>query len=220
GVTFVTNKEIKDLQPLKSEFKAILLAVGASYGRNLPLFENNKCVELAVDVLAKIKDSNGKVAVPQNALIVGGGDVAMDVATSLKLLGSKNVTVVAREQAFEFPASKKELNDAHENNVSVIDGYTPVAVDGNKVTFKHVTLDAELTVKADKIILAIGQIAHLESFSQIKAEKGIVHTINYQTDDKMIFAAGDIVNGDKLVVSAVRYGKEAAHAIHAYLGGK
>lgn len=220
GVTFVTNREIKDLQPLKSEFKAILLAVGASYGRTLPLFDNNKNVELAVDVLAKIKDNNGKISVPQNVLIVGGGDVAMDVATSLKLLGSKNVTVVAREQAFEFPASKKELADARECDVSVIDGYTPVSVDGNKVTFKHVALDAELTIKADKIILAIGQIAHLESFNQIKAENGIVHTVNYQTDDKSVFAAGDIINGDKLVVSAVRYGKEAARAIHANLGGK
>lgn len=219
GVKFVTGKEIKDLQPLKNEYRAILLAVGASYGRNLPLFENNKNVELAVDVLAKIKDKKGKISVPQNVLIVGGGDVAMDVATSLKLIGSKSVTVVAREQAFEFPASKKELNDARDCDVSVIDGYTPVAVDGNTVTFKHVALDASLTIKADKIILAIGQIANLESFNQIKAEKGIVHTVNYQTDDKQIFAAGDIVNGDKLVVSAVRYGKEAAHAIHEYLGG-
>lgn len=220
GVTFVTNTEIKDLQPLKNEYKAILLAVGASFGNTLPLFADNKNVELAVDVLAKIKDSNGKITVPQNALIVGGGDVAMDVATSLKLLGSKNVTVVAREQAFEFPASDKELKDARDNDVSVIDGYTPVAVDGNKVTFKHVALDAELNIKAEKIILAIGQISDVDRFKQIKAEKGIVRTVNYQTDDKRVFAAGDIVDGDKLVVSAVKYGKEAAHAIHGYLGGK
>lgn len=217
GVTFITNKEIQDLQPLKREFRAILLAVGASYGNTLPLFAN-ATVELAVDLLAKIKDCGGKIAVPQNALIIGGGDVAMDVATSLKLLGSKNVTVVAREQAFEFPASKKELNDARECDVSVIDGYTPVAVNGNKVTFKHVALDAELTIKADKIILAIGQISGVDKL--INAEKGIVHTVNYQTEDSRIFAAGDIISGDKLVVSAVRYGKEAAHAIHEYLGGK
>lgn len=217
GVTFITNKEIQDLQPLKKEFRAILLAVGASYGNTLPLFAN-ATVELAVDLLAKIKDCGGKIAVPQNALIIGGGDVAMDVATSLKLLGSKNVTVVAREQAFEFPASKKELNDARECDVSVIDGYTPVAVNGNKVTFKHVALDAELTIKADKIILAIGQISGVDKL--INAEKGIVHTVNYQTEDSRIFAAGDIISGDKLVVSAVRYGKEAAHAIHEYLGGK
>ncbi len=219
GVTFVTKREIKDLQPLKSEFKAILLATGASYGRTLPLFENNKYAELAVDVLAKIKDKNGKISVPESVLIIGGGDVAMDVATSLKLLGSRSVTVVAREQAFEFPASSEELKAARENCVSIIDGYTPVSADGNKVTFKHVALDAGLTIKADKIILAIGQRADLEGFG-VKAENGIVHTVGYQTDDKQIFAAGDIVDGDKLVVSAIKYGKEAAHAIHAYLGGK
>lgn len=220
GVTFITNHEVKDLEALKKENKAVLLAIGASYGRMLPMFENNHYVSLAVDELAKIKENKGEVEVKDNVLIVGGGDVAMDIATSLKLLGSKNVTVVAREQVFEFPASVKEYKDAHENNVSIIDGYTPIEVDGQKVTFKHVTLDNTLTIKADKIILAIGQMSNVEVFDQITSYKGIVDTKNYQTNDEKIFAAGDIVKGDKIVVAAVKYGKEAALAIHEYLGGK
>lgn len=220
GVTFITKSEITDLKPLKKEFKAILLAVGASYGKMLPLFENNKRVELAVDVLTKIKENKGNIEVPENVLIVGGGDVAMDVATSLKLLGSKNVSVVAREQLFEFPASAKEYKDAHDNNVSIIDGYTPISVNDNEVVFKHVALDANLSIKADKIILAIGQMSKLEMFDEITSVKGIVDTKKYQTCDEMIFAAGDIIKGDKLVVAAVKYGKEAAQAIHKYLGGK
>lgn len=220
GVTFITNHEVKDLEVLKKENKAVLLAIGASYGRMLPMFENNPYVSLAVDELAKIKENKGEVEVKDNVLIVGGGDVAMDIATSLKLLGSKNVTVVAREQVFEFPASVKEYKDAHENNVSIIDGYTPIEVDGQKVTFKHVALDNTLTIKADKIILAIGQMSNVEVFDQITSYKGIVDTKNYQTSDEKIFAAGDIVKGDKIVVAAVKYGKEAALAIHEYLGGK
>ncbi|MCH5180603.1 MAG: FAD-dependent oxidoreductase [Erysipelotrichales bacterium] len=220
GVTFITNKEITNLEELKKDYKAILLAVGASYGRTLPLFANNENVELAVDVLAKIKDNQGKVEVPDNVLIIGGGDVAMDVGTSLKLLGCKDVTVVAREQTFEFPASKKEYKDAHDNDVSIIDGYTPESINGNEVTFKHVKLDAILRVKADKIILAIGQMSKLEMFDKITSNRGIVDVKNYQTSDEKIFAAGDIINGDKLVVAAVKYGKEAAYAIHEYLGGK
>jgi len=220
GVTFITNHEVKDLEVLKKENKAVLLAIGASYGRMLPMFENNPYVTLAVDELAKIKENKGEVEVKDNVLIVGGGDVAMDIATSLKLLGSKNVTVVAREQVYEFPASVKEYKDAHENNVSIIDGYTPIEVDGQKVTFKHVTLDNTLTIKADKIILAIGQMSNVEVFDQITSYKGIVDTKNYQTSDEKIFAAGDIVKGDKIVVAAVKYGKEAALAIHEYLGGK
>ena len=219
GVTFITNKEITNLEELKKDYKAILLAVGASYGRMLPLFAN-KNVELAVDVLAKIKDNKGKVEVPDNVLIIGGGDVAMDVGTSLKLLGCKDVTVVAREQTFEFPASKKEYKDAHDNDVSIIDGYTPESINGNEVTFKHVKLDATLRVKADKIILAIGQMSKLEMFDKITSNRGIVDVKNYQTSDEKVFAAGDIINGDKLVVAAVKYGKEAAYAIHKYLGGK
>lgn len=220
GVTFVNHKEIIDLKDLKKEFKAILLAVGASYGKVLPIFVNNKNVELAVDVLADIKEHNGKIDAPQNVLIIGGGDVAMDVATSLKLIGSENVTVVAREQVFEFPASMKEFKDAHENNVSIIDGYTPVEVEDNVVTFKHVALDATLKIKADKIILAIGQMSKLEVFESISSNRGIVDVKKYQTSDPQIFAAGDIIQGDKFVVAAVKYGKEAAYAIHEYLGGQ
>lgn len=220
GVTFVANKEITNLEELKKENKAVLLAVGASYGRMLPMFANNEHVELAVDVLARIRDNKGEVEVPDNVLIVGGGDVAMDVATSLKILGTKNVTIVAREQVFEFPASAKEYKDAHENNVSIIDGYTPEKVDGNEVTFKHVALNGKLTIKTDKIILAIGQMSKLEMFDKVLSNRGIVETKNYQTSDEKVFAAGDIVMGDKLVVAAVKYGKEAAYAIHEYLGGK
>lgn len=220
GVTFVNNKEITDLETLKKDYKAILLAVGASYGKMLPLFKDNENVSLAVDVLANIKEHNGDVEVPNNVLIIGGGDVAMDVATSLKLLGAKTVTVVAREQVFEFPASKKEYKDAHDNDGSIIDGYTPIEVNGNEVTFKHVELDATLKIKADKIIVAIGQMSKLEAFDTITSNRGIVDTNKYQTNDKQVFAAGDIIKGDKIVVAAVKYGKEAAYAIDEYLGGK
>lgn len=220
GVTFVTGTQITDLQPLKKDYLAVLLAVGASYGRLLPMFADNPNVELAVELLAKIKENYDTIDIPRNALIIGGGDVAMDVATSLKLLGSSNVTVVAREQMAEFPASKKEYADAHDNNVSIIDGFTPVAVQDNKVTFRHVATDSELTVCADRIILAIGQMSHLEVFGTVESERGIVKTQNYRTSDEQVFAAGDIVEGDKIVVAAVKYGKEAAFAIHEYLGGK
>ncbi|EFD6715898.1 FAD-dependent oxidoreductase, partial [Escherichia coli] len=108
---------------------------------------------------------------------------------------------------------------ARELGVSIIDGFTPVAVEGNKVTFKHVRLSGELTMAADKIILAVGQHARLDDFAKLEPQRNTIKTQNYQTRDPQVFAAGDIVEGDKTVVYAVKTGKEAAEAIHHYLEG-
>ncbi|MFV2738849.1 NAD-dependent dihydropyrimidine dehydrogenase subunit PreT, partial [Escherichia coli] len=105
------------------------------------------------------------------------------------------VTCVAREELDEFPASEKEFTSARELGVSIIDGFTPVAVEGNKVTFKHVRLSGELTMAADKIILAVGQHARLDAFAELEPQRNTIKTQNYQTRDPQVFAAGDIVEG-------------------------
>ena len=103
--------------------------------------------------------------------------------------------------------------------MSIIDGFTPVAVAGNKVTFKHVRQPGELSLEAEQIILAVGQHAQLAPFAALKPQRNLIDTHHYQTDDPALFAAGDIVKGDKTVVYAVKTGKEAAQAIHRYLEG-
>lgn len=223
GVEFIFNKEVgKDvsLKTLQEENSAVLMAIGASYGRMLPMFENNKNVEIAVDFLDKARESKGNIIVPKSALIIGGGDVAMDLAVTLKNLGSETVTCVAREEMYELPANNKEFAIAHSFNVSIIDGFTPISVHENEVEFEHVRLDSTLKMKADKIFLAVGQVSNFEAFDKITYQRGIVDTQNYMTSIKGVFATGDIVKGDKSVVYAVKLGKEAAHAIDAYLGGK
>lgn len=205
------------LTQLKSEHQAVLLTVGLSEGSSLPLFNDANTVEIAVDFLQRARGNGGKIAVPQSALVIGGGDVAMDVASTLKILGCSSVTCVAREELAEFPASVKEFTTTQALGVSIIDGFTPTAVTGNTVTFKHVRLPGELTLTAEHIILAVGQHAQLDAFTDIQVQRNTVDTHHYQTADPALFAAGDIVQGDKTVVYAVKTGKEAAQAIHHYL---
>lgn len=202
----ITSAQIADL---KKKYNAVLLATGFGAGKMLPMFEGNPAVEMAVDFLARIKTQNGFGAEkkPEQVVVVGGGDVAMDVATTLKKLGVPYVTDLAYEEFSEFLASGKELQGAREAGVTILDGYVPAAVDGNVATFKHRHLDAEIRIRADRIILAIGQKPDME----IPQEK------NYRTDDKQVFVTGDLAAGDKTVVWAVRKGKEAAYAIHESL---
>ena len=223
GVDIVLNTKVGEdvkMEQLRKEYDAVVLSVGYSEGKMLPMFENNRKVIKAVDWLKKTKDKKGNVKVPENVLVVGGGDVAMDVVTSLKLLGCPHVTDVVYEQFSEFRASKKELENAQEQGVTIIDGYVPVAVArGGIVKFKHRVIPAELKVKADLIILAVGQVPNVDGLG-VELEKGEVKARGVRVPDTNVFFAGDIGHGEKTVVWGVRSGKEVAFEVKRFLGGK
>ena len=223
GVDIVLNTRVGEdvkLEQLRKDNDAVVLAVGASEGKMLPMFENNRKVIKAVDWLKKVKNRKGNVRVPENVLVIGGGDVAMDVVTSLKLLGCPHVTDVVYEQFSEFRASKKELMNAQEQGVTIIDGYVPTGTArGGIVKFKHRIIPAEIKVKADLIILAVGQISNVEGLD-VKLEKGEVAAKGCRIPDTNVFFAGDIGHGEKTVVWGVRSGKEVAFEVDRYLGGK
>ena len=225
GVKFHTGVEIGHKVPLdelKAKHDAILLAPGYSYGKMLPLFDGNNKVVKAVDFLREVKAKAGKVSVPKNVLVVGGGDVAMDVVTTLKLLGAENVTDVVYEEFKEFKASKKELEGAQKLGVTIIDGYVPTKVEGTKVTFEHRVIKASVEVEADLIILAVGQIPVVAGLG-LELVKGEVNEGSpYVTKDPKVWVCGDIAHSayDKTVVGGVRTGKEVAFYIDAAIGGK
>lgn len=221
GAEFIYNTIIgKDIsmEELKDRYDGVIIAVGASEAKELPMFEGNPFVETAVSFLACARTNKGEIEVPKNALVIGGGDVAMDVVTSLKLLGVPHVTDVAYEEFSEFLASDKELAGAQKQGVTIIDGYYPESVEGNKVTFKHRRLNNELCIEAERIILAVGQKVNATGLG-IEIEKNQVLTNGYHTDNKHVFVTGDIAHGDKTVVWAVQKGKEVAEVLHMSLGG-
>jgi dihydropyrimidine dehydrogenase (NAD+) subunit PreT len=223
GVDIVLNTKVGEdisLEQLRKENDAVVLAVGSSEGKMLPMFENNRKVIKAVDWLKKTKSRKGNVKVPENVLVIGGGDVAMDVVTSLKLLGCPHVTDVVYEQFSEFRASRKELMGAQEQGVTIIDGYVPVGTGrGGIVKFKHRIIPAELKVKADLIILAVGQVANVDGL-EVTLEKGEVNAKGCRVPNTNLFFAGDIGHGEKTVVWGVRSGKEVAFEVKRFLGGK
>ena len=216
GVVIECNHPVEDVKALKKEFDAVVVAVGHSKGKVLPMFAGKRFVKTAVDFLHEAKRRKGNVKVPEHVLVIGGGDVAMDTVTTLKLLGVKQVTDVVYETFSEFKASKKELEGAQKEGVSIIDGYVPVALKGKKVVFTHRFVPAKLEVKADMIILAVGQYteAGLLGFEVNKFQE-------VEKTEPGVFACGDVSKGgEKTVVYAVRSGKEVAYAVKKYLGGK
>lgn len=225
GVKIQTGKTFgKDvcLQCLKEDgYQAVLMSTGFSYGKVIDLFKDNNYSEKAVEFLAKAKTSHGNLDVPKDVLVIGGGDAAMDSGMTAKKLGAINVKIVTRKPWRTFRASKSQVASTRKLDISIIDGFAPVSVDENKVTFKSQVDDSTLEIKADKIILAFGQKGNIEKLlPEIKTNNGNVVTDNYRTNIDGVFAAGDIIEGsDRTVVSAVRDGKKVAKAIDEYLTG-
>lgn len=225
GVKFVTNTKVGEdvtIEQLKEKHNAVLLAVGYSYGKILPMFKDNKYVVSAVDLLRKIKANKGDVKLPDNVLVIGGGDVAMDVVTSLKLIGVKHVSDVVYEMFSEFKASKKELEGAQKMGVTIIDGYVPSEVKDNEVTFTHREIQSKLTLKADMIVLAVGQYPDVTNLGVELVKNEVDVGKPYFTNDPKVFVCGDIAHSrfDKTVVGGVRTAKEVALYIDMMIGGK
>lgn len=221
GAKFIYNTTVgKDISidDFKRNYDAVIVAVGISEPSSLDMFKDNSYAVPAVSFLKEVKDSQGEVKLPESALVIGGGDSAMDAATTLKILGVPSVTCVTRKELANFRASKEELQIARDEGVTIIDGYAPVSADGNKVVFKHGKLNNELRLEADKIILAVGQHSTAAELG-VSMDKNEVDFVGYQADGK-VFVTGDIAKGDKTVVYAVLKGKEAAAAVDSYLGGK
>ena len=218
GVKFVFNTKVetsKLLDELKSKNDAVILALGFSKGKMLEMFEDNKKVKLAVDFLKQVKEKKGKVRVPESAIVVGGGDVAMDVSLTLKKLGCQNVTDCAYEQFCEFRASKKELEKTREAGVTILDGYVPEKVTkSGQVTFSHRVIKSKVVIKAPLIVLAIGQVS---DFSNLGIKPEDLNDPSYRIKNTNVFYAGDIAPGDKTVVYSVKTGKEVTKAVMSYL---
>lgn len=192
-------------------------------------------VTTAVDFLADAKPSGGKIKVGKSVVVIGGGDVAMDCATTAKLLGAEKVSVLYRRTRAEMPAYREEIDYVETLNILFYYGFAPEEFigSGDKVTAvkgKGFYDDSSIQLPADQVIIAVGQKPDPNLGSMAPGVK--LTDKNFVVADELkdcktsvpdVFSGGDIVNGGKTVVEAVAAGKVAAEQIDAYLsqgGGK
>jgi heterodisulfide reductase subunit A-like polyferredoxin len=240
GVTF--GKDVT-LESLKTDgYKAVFLAVGLHGGRRLGV-ENEDApgVLQGVDFLRDAALGK-KVAIGPDVLVIGGGNVAVDVALTAKRLGAKNVTMVCLEKREEMPAWAHEIQEALESDVTIVNSFGPKAffIDKSKrvsgLEFKTCTAVFDENKRfnpkydesvctpmfADTVIVAIGQStdrSHLDGQGIAFTRPGGIQAdpVTLQTPIEWVFAGGDVHHGPKSVVEAVASGKEAAESIHRYI---
>ena len=242
GVKFVTGVEIgkdKTIDQLKKEgFDGFYLAIGASQGRKLGIEgEDGEGVILGVDFLKNValnkqKPLHGKV------VVIGGGNVAIDVARTATRVGAESVNMYSLEKREEMPALEEEIEEAESENVIINNGYGPkriIVKDGKVVGIefkkcvsvfneegkfapKYDENDA-ITVEADYVLVSIGQRIEwgkLLEGTNVKLNKNNTVSVDefYVTGESNIIAGGDCVTGPKFAIDAIASGKEGAISIH------
>ncbi len=246
GVEVKTNFEVgrdAKLDDLAKKHDAMLVAIGLSLSRslNIPGLDGPG-VLLAIPYLEDV--ALGRTpALGKSVLVIGGGNVAMDVARSARRLGVEKVEMVCLENEQEIPAWKWEVDEAVEESIKINYRWGPKAIvrENGKVAGLEVTkvlsvfdankrfaptFDTNTTtvLKAETIIITIGQMSKNDLFndSAVKMDKGRV-TWNQATQmstAKNIFVAGEVVTGPGSAIAAVANGRRAALAMHLFLQGE
>lgn len=245
GVGLRTGVEIgKDtsLEDLRREgFSAVLIATGLSESRTLAIPGiDSRGILLALPFLRAVQTGQPFV-LGQRVVIIGGGNVAIDVARCARRLGAEKVTLVCLESREEMPAWQWEIEEAQEEGIHVMSSWGPRSVFSEQGAVKGLELrkctavfDSEgrfsprfdesdtATVVAENVIIAIGQrgeLACLEGSGVDVDERGRIawDPQTLATNEDGVFACGEVVTGPGSAVEAVFDGHRAARAIAHYL---
>ncbi|MFA5763455.1 MAG: FAD-dependent oxidoreductase [archaeon] len=232
GIDFEPDAKISDeyIKKIAKEFDAVFLGTGVGFARKLEVEGSQlKGIIPAMKFLVHLNQSDMPlINENDNVVVVGAGYVGIDAARSAIRLGAKKVsciTVSSREDA-EKGVSKKDYREAEEEGVEFLFGLTVdkfESKDGEKVSLVHYKNGIDGIIKADKVIVAIGQIQDEDDFKQPLRDKknGMVKVnSNHKTRMKNVFAAGDCVHGPKTVIQAIAMGRDAAKEMYEFLETK
>ncbi len=247
GITVKTETSIGKniaIETIQKEFDATYIAIGAHIDKKVGIEgeENTKGVVSAVKMLRAIGDGEMPDYKGKNVAVIGGGNVAMDVARSAIRLGAHSVKIVYRRRKDDMTALPAEVNGAEAEGCELVELCAPVKVEKDKdsnVTGlwvqpqmistisrgrpspKPAEKDLRL-IKCDRIIVAIGQGIETQSFEKhgITVKHGVIDALDTGkiADVSEFFAGGDCVTGPATVIRAIAAGKVAAANIDEFLG--
>ena len=233
GVEIECNRKVTDIPAAFAEgFDAIFLAVGAHLGKRayIPAGESARILD-AVSLL-KDTESGEPPMLGKRVIVYGGGNTAMDAARTAKRLGATEAIVVYRRTRDKAPAHDIEITEAIEEGITMHWLSTIKHVDTGSVRVEKMALDEHGfpqptgefdTLEADSVVLALGQdcdLTLIEGLPGVTIDDGVVQVgENMMTGFDGVFAAGDMVPGERTVTAGIGGGKLAARHIDAWLRG-
>ena len=246
GVKIGSDVQLSDLQ---KEYDAVFMGIGAQKGRNLPIpgADGTEGCSNAIQFLQDFEKIGSSMSIGKKVLVIGDGDVAMDVARLALRLGSKDVSLVSGVSRDDMNCSLAEFQEAESEGTKMLYsvGSQEVLSDGGKVAgLKTVQMEpkakgedgwnspipflrykaiagTESTIDADMIISSIGQTLDLDGLENMKNGGPWVKVDkNYQVAGLPgVFSGGDALSLT-LLTTAIGHGRKAADSIDAYVNGK
>ncbi|MGN0708545.1 MAG: NAD(P)-binding protein [Faecalibacterium sp.] len=243
--TEVTVGEDISFEQLKKDYDCLYLAIGAHADKKTGIEgEDSVGVVSAVELLRHIGDDEMPDFTGQKVVVIGGGNVAMDVTRSAVRLGAEKVTCVYRRRQCDMTAQAEEVEGAVAEGAELLTLCAPLRIEADENS--HVAalwvqpqIIGEVDragrprpnnaavepqrIPADLIIVAIGQGIESRGFEQagIRIQRGGTLFADASTqlpDTEGVFAGGDCVTGPATVIRAIAAGKAAAANIDEYLG--
>ncbi|MBE0450588.1 MAG: FAD-dependent oxidoreductase [Clostridia bacterium] len=246
GVEFVTGVEVGIDQTIpalrENGFEAFYVSIGAQKGRKISV-EGGDATNVLTGVDFLRSTSLGQFDAPiGKTVVIGGGNVAIDVARTALRLKNEGVRMYCLESRDTMPALQDEVHEALEEGVHIENGYGPKRIlvrDGKAYAIEFMkclsTVDEHnqfkpvfdendcITVEADHILLSVGQQIHWgHLFDGLDVELNPNQTIKVdaqtlQSTVMDIFAGGDAATGPKYAIDAIAHGKEASISIHRFV---
>lgn len=246
GVEFKTGVEIgKDvtLDELRGQaFKGFYMAIGAQSGRSLRLEgEEAEGVVTGVDFLREVNLGN-KAKLDGKVIVIGGGNVAIDVARTAVRVEAEQVDMFCLESRETMPAHQEEVEEALEEDITIHNSWGPkriITENGHVVgvEFKQciTVFDAEgkfnpvfneqssKIIAADHVLISVGQAMNwgnilAGSKVQLNPNQTIqTDPVTLQTHEQDIFAGGDAMTGPSFAIDAIAQGKEGAISLHRFV---
>jgi NADPH-dependent glutamate synthase beta subunit-like oxidoreductase len=246
GVEFKISVEVgKDisLKELRAEgFEAIYVAIGAQAGRKLGIEgEDAEGVMTGVDFLRKV-NLKEDMKIEGSTIVIGGGNVAIDVARTAERMGASQVDMYCLESREEMPALEEEIEEALSEGIAIKNSWGPKRIltenglvvgvefkkcicvfDENKRFNPKFDENEVKLVKANHVMISVGQGMEWgallsDSKMELNPNKTIkADAVTYQTAEPDVFAGGDALTGPKFAIDAIAIGKEAAISIHRYV---
>ena len=243
GIKVELECPIDDLRPLRDGFDAVYLAIGAHGDNRLGLpGEDSPGVISAVEMLRAVGDGEAPDLTGKRVAVIGGGNVAMDVARSAVRCGAEKVTIVYRRRVADMTAQDEEIAGAQAEGCELLELNAPVRIECD--AYGHVAgvvvqpqiigglrrgrpapraAEApEVLVPCDVVAVAIGQAIQSDAFAEqgIPCKWGRIQAAEDGSIEGFpgVFAGGDCQSGPATVIRAVNAGKVAAGNIDNYLG--
>jgi len=247
GIEVKTEVSVGDnitIEDIRKKYDALYIAIGAHTDKKIGIEgEDANGVISAVEMLRSIGNEAPPDFSGKTVMVIGGGNVAMDVTRSAKRLGAKRVSVAYRRRKADMTALPDEVEGAIAEGCEVLDLQAPTRIETDKNgkvaalwvkpqmigrigrNGRPAPVDSdedEVRIPCDIVIVAIGQGIESRHFEEagVPVKRGVIEALNWSGIENVpgVYAGGDCVTGPATVIRAIAAGKVAAANIDQYLG--